>query len=626
MAEVKKPRAQITISRIIDIESVTRYYKLQSASAAAPSKPTDDAAIPSGWTKTEPVYQNGATNRLYFVDQTIMTNGSIYYSQVSLSSSYEAAKAAWNKANNAQKTADGIANNIYVPGTVQINGGKIQAGSLDVSKILMGDPSNLSQLSEHTYTNLGWSSKSNEKEDYQVTFIQDLQAPVGDSPEYNLKVPVSFAYSGNPQGMKYLLTMDDYDIVGYTASTGKTESLKNQSYFSLSPKILYTKPATMQPYVKFENIASNTWVLSMPESMPMVKDFRFYMCIAKADGVPSGLTYITLSISNLRITKITDGSSITGIIKSTNYVEDSNGDCISGMMTNYSSGEIRTPSGKWDDDGLVTKALFATGGKIGGWDIQDGTLYSAGSALSDDGTQLIRTYTILDPTSFTPIEIITSERGDYSDNDWWRIESTEKLVSSTFDYKMGKLKAMDDSIICGWGITASRIISKIGLSMGAGGAGLILCDEDGKPVIWIQDENSKLTFRVDRDGTMYHNDNVLGEVITKNVGAKSMSSGTWTDTGASVTLPAGKYVVNGTVLFNSAANGQRGARFATSPTDYFRESQQMNIAGTTKGVTSVQCSYIANLKTSTKLNLQGIQSSGAALSTINSYIQAIRIA
>ena len=177
-----------------------------------------------------------------------------------------------------------------------------------------------------------------------------------------------------------------------------------------------------------------------------------------------------------------------------------------------------------------------------------------------------------------------------------------------------------------WRFNAGRITSKIGLSMGAGGAGLILCDEDGKPVIWIQDENSKLTFRVDRDGTMYHNDNVLGEVITKNVGAKSMSSGTWTDTGASVTLPAGKYVVNGTVLFNSAANGQRGARFATSSTDYFRESQQMNIAGTTKGVTSVQCSYIANLKTSTKLNLQGIQSSGAALSTINSYIQAIRIA
>ncbi|RGI33556.1 MULTISPECIES: hypothetical protein [unclassified Coprococcus] len=620
-----KAKAEITIFNVKDVKSVTRYYLLQSSTATAPAKPT--TINPGGnWKTTEPSYTDGSTNTLYFVDLTIMSDGKTFsYSDVSKSSSYEAAKSAWNKANNAQKTADGIANNIYVPGTVQINGGKIQAGSLDVSKILMGDPSNLSQLSEHTYASLGWSAKSNEKEDYQVTFIRDLQVPVGDRPEYNLKVPVSFAYSGNPQGMKYLLTMDDYDIVGYTASTGKTESLKNQSYFSLSPKILYTKPATMQPYVKFENIASNTWVLSMPESMPMVKDFQFYMCIAKADGVPSGLTYITLSISNLRITKITDGSSITGIIKSTNYVEDSNGDCISGMMTNYSSGEIRTPNGRWDDDGLVTKALSATGGKIGGWDIRDGTLYSAGSASSDDGTQLIRTYTILDPTSFTPIEIIVSERADYSDADWWRIESTKKLVSSTFDYDIGKLKA-GDSFIGGWGITASRIISKIGLSMGAGGAGLILCNEDGKPVIWIQDKNSKQTFRVDQDGTMYHNDNVLGEVITKNVGAKSMSSGTWTDTGASVTLPAGKYVVNGTVLFNSAANGQRGARFATSSTDYFRESQQMNIAGTTKGVTSVQCSYIADLKTSTKLNLQGIQSSGAALSTINSYIQAIRIA
>ena len=619
MAEVKKPRAQITISIIIDIESVTRYYKLQSASAAAPSKPTDDAAIPSGWTKTEPAYQNGATNRLYFVDQTIMTNGSIYYSQVSLSSSYEAAKEAWNKANNAQKTADGIANNIYVPGTVQINGGKIQAGSLDVSKILMGDPSNLSQLSEHTYKNLGWSSKSNEKEDYQVTFTQNLQSPVGDRPEYNLKVPVSFTYSGNPQGMKYLLTMDDYDIVGYIASTGKTESLKDQSYFSLSPKILYTMPSSMQPYVKFENIASNAWVLSMPESISLVKDFQFYMCIAKADGVPSELAYITLSISNLRITKITDGSSITGIIKSTNYVEDSNGDCISGMMTNYSSGEIRTPNGRWDDDGLNINQLNATGGKIGAWVLDDGALYSERTGVFD-GTK----YTTM--VKLSPLRTISDGEATLADYQY-PIQIMEKGEVLFGISETGNIENKGLATLAGrWQFNAGRIISKIGLSMGAGGAGLILCDEDGKPVIWIQDKNSKQTFRVDRDGTMYHNGNALGEVITKNVGAKSMSSGTWTDTGASVTLPAGKYVVNGTVLFNSAANGQRGARFATSSTDYFRESQQMNIAGTTKGVTSVQCSYIANLKTSTKLNLQGIQSSGAALSTINSYIQAIRIA
>lgn len=621
-----KAKAEITIFNVKDVKSVTRYYLLQSSTATAPTKPT--TINPGGnWKTTEPSYTDGSTNTLYFVNLTIMSDGKTFsYSDVSKSSSYEAAKSAWNKANNAQntannaqKTADGIANNIYIPGTVQINGGKIQAGSLDVSKILMGDPSNLSQLSEHTYTNLGWSSKSDEKEDYQVTFIQDLQAPVGDIPEYNLKVPVSFAYSGNPQGMKYLLTMDDYDIAGYTASTGKTESLKNQSYFSLSPKILYTKPATMQPYVKFENIASNTWVLSMPESMPMVKDFRFYMCIAKADGVPSGLTYITLSISNLRITKITDGSSITGIIKSTNYVEDSNGDCISGMMTNYSSGEIRTPNGRWDDDGLNINQLNATGGKIGAWVLDDGALYSERTGVFD-GTK----YTTM--VKLSPLRTISDGEATLADYQY-PIQIMEKGEVLFGISETGNIENKGLATLAGrWRFNAGRITSKIGLSMGAGGAGLILCDEDGKPVIWIQDENSKLTFRVDRDGTMYHNDNVLGEVITKNVGAKSMSSGTWTDTGASVTLPAGKYVVNGTVLFNSAANGQRGARFATSSTDYFRESQQMNIAGTTKRVTSVQCSYIANLKTSTKLNLQGIQSSGAALSTINSYIQAIRIA
>lgn len=618
MATVKA-KAEITIFNVKDVKSVTRYYLLQSSTATAPPKPTT-INPGSNWKTTEPSYTDGSTNTLYFVDLTIMSDGKTFsYSDVSLSSSYEAAKEAWNKANNAQKTADGIANNIYIPGTVQINGGKIQAGSLDVSKILMGDPSNLSQLSEHTYTSLGWSSKSNEKEDYQVRFIRDLQAPVGDIPEYNLKVPVSFAYTGNPQGMKYLLTMDDYDIAGYTASTGKTESLKNQSYFSLSPKILYTKPATMQPYVKFENIASNTWVLSMPESMPMVKDFRFYMCIAKADGVPSGLTYITLSISNLRITKITDGSSITGIIKSTNYVEDSNGDCISGMMTNYSSGEIRTPNGRWDDDGLNINQLNATGGKIGAWVLDDGALYSERTGVFD-GTK----YATM--VKLSPLRTISDGEATLADYQY-PIQIMEKGEVLFGISETGNIENKGLATLSGrWRFNAGRIISKIGLSMGAGGAGLILCDEDGKPVIWIQDENSKLTFRVDRDGTMYHNDNVLGEVITKTVGAKSMSSGTWTDTGASVTLPAGKYVVNGTVLFNSAANGQRGARFATSPTDYFRESQQMNIAGTTKGVTSVQCSYIANLKTSTKLNLQGIQSSGAALSTINSYIQAIRIA
>ena len=82
------------------------YDLLQSSTAAVPSKPADGSAISSNWSKTEPSYTSGSTNTLYFVDQTILSDSTIKYSEVSKSSSYEAAKEAWNKANNAQNTAD----------------------------------------------------------------------------------------------------------------------------------------------------------------------------------------------------------------------------------------------------------------------------------------------------------------------------------------------------------------------------------------------------------------------------------------------------------------------------------------------------------------------------------------
>lgn len=96
-------KAEITISRIVDIASVTRYYKLQSSTASAPARPTTNP--PSGWTTAEPSYTSGSTNTLYFVDLTVFTNGTFSYSTVSKSSSYEAAKEAYNKAQAAGDAA-----------------------------------------------------------------------------------------------------------------------------------------------------------------------------------------------------------------------------------------------------------------------------------------------------------------------------------------------------------------------------------------------------------------------------------------------------------------------------------------------------------------------------------------
>ena len=91
-----KSSATISLSCVVDVWSTTRYYLLQASTLAKPSKPTTKPPT-GGWTDTEPTYTPGSTNSLYFTDLTVFSDGTWAYSLVSLSSSYEAAKAAYNK-------------------------------------------------------------------------------------------------------------------------------------------------------------------------------------------------------------------------------------------------------------------------------------------------------------------------------------------------------------------------------------------------------------------------------------------------------------------------------------------------------------------------------------------------
>ena len=99
-----KSSATITLSCVVDVYSTTRYYLLQSSTLNKPAKPTTNPPTGS-WTDTEPGYTAGSTNSLYFTDLTVFSDGTWAYSSVSLSSSYEAAKAAYNKAAAAQDAA-----------------------------------------------------------------------------------------------------------------------------------------------------------------------------------------------------------------------------------------------------------------------------------------------------------------------------------------------------------------------------------------------------------------------------------------------------------------------------------------------------------------------------------------
>lgn len=103
-----KASAHITLHSVVDIEATYRYYLLQSSTLSKPSKPITNPPG-SSWDDAEPTYTSGSTNSLYYVDLTVFSNGTFNYSEVSLSTSYEAAKEAYNKAQNAQDSVDNLA-------------------------------------------------------------------------------------------------------------------------------------------------------------------------------------------------------------------------------------------------------------------------------------------------------------------------------------------------------------------------------------------------------------------------------------------------------------------------------------------------------------------------------------
>ena len=100
-----KASATITLTSYRDTQSVTRYYKLQPAGSSAPLKP-ETKPPSSDWTDSEPACD--ISKELYFCDLTIFSNGEGEYSKVSKSTSYEAAKQAYNKANAAKDSIDNL--------------------------------------------------------------------------------------------------------------------------------------------------------------------------------------------------------------------------------------------------------------------------------------------------------------------------------------------------------------------------------------------------------------------------------------------------------------------------------------------------------------------------------------
>lgn len=107
--------AEITLSFERDISSVHRFYKIAASTttpAAWTASQTADyianGTIVSGWSLTEPAYDNTTTNSLYFFDLTVFSDNTYNKTDISKSSSYEAAKQAYVEAKAAQDAAAAI--------------------------------------------------------------------------------------------------------------------------------------------------------------------------------------------------------------------------------------------------------------------------------------------------------------------------------------------------------------------------------------------------------------------------------------------------------------------------------------------------------------------------------------
>lgn len=289
--------AQITIFNVIDISEVTRYYILKSSTASAPSKPTTNPPA-SDWTTTEPSYTTGSTNTLYFVDLTVFSDDSFNYSEVSKSSSYEAAKEAYNKATNAQDSVDNLESEVYA-----------NMGVLEDKIVMIVSDENGNTLL--TQTGSGWTfdlSSLKSEIDNNASSITDLSTSMNESK------------NKTDESIYALLTSIDnidetVDEISKTAN-GHTGSLDNldERIKKVETKTEHISVTTVEDVLEDGTVNEIPCLLLFEDDYTEFKSaftnkyLKFIYAIKKADGsltetVPTRVTTHGVETENITINK-----------------------------------------------------------------------------------------------------------------------------------------------------------------------------------------------------------------------------------------------------------------------------------------------------------------------------------
>lgn len=115
---------------------------------------------------------------------------------------------------------------------------------------------------------------------------------------------------------------------------------------------------------------------------------------------------------------------------------------------------------------------------------------------------------------------------------------------------------------------------------------------------------------------------LVGEIFDSS-GTKSIATGTWANTGASITLSPGTYLLIGTNAFAASKGGRLGSRFADSSGGH-NNTVQVTPGMTTSQTAWVQCQWIVSSAKKNTYYLQAFQQTGASLS-VTGAMRAVRI-
>ena len=177
-----------------------------------------------------------------------------------------------------------------------------------------------------------------------------------------------------------------------------------------------------------------------------------------------------------------------------------------------------------------------------------------------------------------------------------------------------------------WKISNTRIASPNTISMGAKEAGIMIVNEKDKPYVLVQNSSGNSLFSIEKNGSITHNGNTIGQTYVNSfTDNKAISNAVWANTGVNITLPAGTYVIMGSVHFANAKGGRRAIRFASGSTGLAYTEQIVPVDSNATINSALQCQWIVSPTSQTTYNLQAFQASGGRINMTSSYIKAVRI-